>query len=416
VDLSLVAQKLAIAVGLGLLVGLQRERVRSPVAGIRTFALITVLGTICALLASPFGGWIVGVGAVAVAAMLVVGNMALRRTRPSDPGMTTEVAALLMYGVGAYLVVGHAAIAVAVGGGVAVLLHWKAPLHQFVARIGETDVTGIMRFVLVALVIYPVLPDQAYGPYQVLNPQQIWQMVVLIVGISLGGYVAYKLLGQRAGAVAAGILGGLVSSTATTVSYARHTRQAETGLGLAATVVVIASAMAYARILTEIAVVAPSVFWQMAPPLAAMLVAMAAIAAAMFFLARGQSAETLSQENPAELLPAMIFAVLFALVTLGTEAARDYLGAGGMYGVALLSGLHDVDAITLSTARFVRQQKFDANTGWRLILAASLSNVAMKGVLAAALGQRRLFWWVAAPFAAALAVGLAIMAFWPHGG
>ncbi|MBI1901993.1 MAG: MgtC/SapB family protein, partial [Planctomycetia bacterium] len=197
-ELSLVAQKLAIAVGLGLLVGLQRERVRSPVAGIRTFALITVLGTISALLAAPFGGWIVGLGAVAVAAMLVVGNLALRRTRHIDPGMTTEVAALLMYGVGAYLVVGHAAIAVAVGGGVALLLHWKAPLHEFVARIGETDVTAIMRFVLVALVIYPVLPDQAYGPYQVLNPKQVWQMVVLIVGISLGGYVAYKLLGQKA--------------------------------------------------------------------------------------------------------------------------------------------------------------------------------------------------------------------------
>ncbi|MBI1901229.1 MAG: DUF4010 domain-containing protein, partial [Planctomycetia bacterium] len=206
------------------------------------------------------------------------------------------------------------------------------------------------------------------------------------------------------------------SSTATTVSYARHTRQAASGLRLAAMVVVIASAMAFARVLTEIAVVAPSTFWQMAPPLAAMLVAMAAIAAAMFFFARGQSAETLAQGNPAELLPAMIFAVLFALVTLGTEAAREYLGAGGMYGVAILSGLHDVDAITLSTARFVRQQKFDADTGWRLILAACLSNLAMKGLLAAVLGQRRFLWWVAVPFAAALAVGLAIMAFWPHVG
>jgi uncharacterized membrane protein (DUF4010 family) len=102
-----------------------------------------------------------------------------------------------MYGVGAYVVVGHAAVAIAVGGGVALLLHWKAPLHEFVARIGETDVKAIMRFVLVALVIYPVLPDEGYAPYGVLNPQQIWLMVVLIVSIGLGGYVASKLFGQR---------------------------------------------------------------------------------------------------------------------------------------------------------------------------------------------------------------------------
>jgi hypothetical protein len=179
-DLSLVAEKLAIALGLGLLVGLQRERAQSPLAGIRTFALITVLGAVCTLLGLTFGGWIVALGMIAVAAMLVVGNLARGKAEEVEPGVTTEMAALLMYGVGAYVVVGHTAVAIAVGGAAALLLHWKAPLHEFVARIGETDVKAIMRFVLVELVIYPVLPDEAYGPYRVLNPQQIWLMVVLI--------------------------------------------------------------------------------------------------------------------------------------------------------------------------------------------------------------------------------------------
>jgi uncharacterized membrane protein (DUF4010 family) len=137
VELSLVAQKVAIALGLGLLVGLHRERVQSPLAGIRTFALITVLGTVCALLGLTFGGWIVGLGWIALAAMLVVGNLAQGKAEDVEPGVTTEMAALLMYGVGAYLVVGHAAVAIAIGGGVALLLHWKAPMHAFVARIGE---------------------------------------------------------------------------------------------------------------------------------------------------------------------------------------------------------------------------------------------------------------------------------------
>ena len=265
VELPLVAEKLAIALGLGLLVGLQRERVQSPLAGIRTFALITVLGTVCALLGQPFGGWIVGLGAIALAAMLVVGNLAKGKAGEVEPGVTTETAALLMYGVGAYLVVGHAAVAIAIGGGVALLLHWKAPMHAFVARIGEDDVKAIMRFVLIALVIYPVLPDQTFGPYDVLNPQQIWLMVVLFVGIGLSGYVAYKLFGQRSGAALAGLLGGLISSTATTVSCARRTREDRKAIPVATLTIVVASAAVFPRVLAEMAVVAPNTFWRAVP-------------------------------------------------------------------------------------------------------------------------------------------------------
>jgi uncharacterized membrane protein (DUF4010 family) len=440
-DLSLVAQKVAIALGLGLLVGLQRERVQSPLAGIRTFALITVLGAVCALLGLTFGGWIVGLGALAVAAMLVVGNLAHGKAEEVEPGVTTEIAALVMYGVGAYLVVGHAAVAIAVGGGVALLLHWKAPLHEFVGRIGETDVKAIMRFVLVALVIYPVLPDQGYGPNGVLNPQQVWLMVVLIVGIGLGGYLAYKLFGQRAGAVLAGTLGGLISSTATTVSYARRSCQGQEGVSVAALVIVIASASAFARVLAEVAVVAPNTFRRTAPPLAAMLAWMALIAAGTYSLTRRKIAEPVAEGspmiltttqgkgpasvsevntpahvNPAELKPALIFAGLYALVLLGAGAARDYFGARGLYALAVVSGLHDLDAITLSTARFVEQGQVEAHLGWRLILAASLSNLVLKGAAAAVLGERRLWKWVAMPYAAALVGGVALLLLWPGWG
>jgi uncharacterized membrane protein (DUF4010 family) len=441
VELPLVAQKVAIALGLGLLVGLQRERVQSPLAGIRTFALITVLGTVCALLGLTFGGWIVAGGGIAVASMLVVGNLVQGKAEEVEPGVTTEMAALLMYGVGAYLVVGHTAVAVAIGGGVALLLHWKEPMHAFVARIGEDDIKAIMRFVLVALVIYPVLPDETYGPYRVLNPQQVWLMVVLVVGIGLAGYLAYKLFGQRAGAVLAGILGGLISSTATTVSCARRTRQGRNGVSAAAVTIMVASATVFPRVLAEIAVVAPATFWTAAAPLGIMCGWMAAISAGLCYLAWVRDAEFLAkdwpansgatgsaaaapgamkeeskplpQSNPAELLPALIFGGLYALVLFGAAAAHDYFGPGGLYSVALISGLYDLDAITLSTARLVEQGQVETQLGWRLILAASLSNLVFKGVLVIVLGERSLPKWIALPYGAALLGGTALLFLWP---
>src|SRR5581483_6957399 len=189
-ELALVFEKLGVALGLGLLVGLQRERVQSQLAGIRTFALITVLGALSALVGQALGGWVVGLGGAAVSALVVARNLAQPQAKEAAAGLTTEIAALLMYAVGAYLVVGPTSAGIALGGGVALLLHLKEPLHAFVARIGEADIKAIMQFVLLALVIWPVLPDQDYGPYGALNPHDIWLMVVLIVGISLAGYVA----------------------------------------------------------------------------------------------------------------------------------------------------------------------------------------------------------------------------------
>jgi uncharacterized membrane protein (DUF4010 family) len=412
-DLAVTFQKLGIALGLGLLVGLQREYAVSQLAGIRTFPVITVFGAVCALLGQEFGGWVVGLGAVALAALVVVGNVAKMRAGDNDPGLTTEVAVLLMYGVGAYLVVGHAPVAVAVGGGLAVLLSWKEPLHGFVKRIGPADIRAVMQFALVTLVILPVLPDQSYGPYGAFNPYRSWLMVVLIVGISLGGYVAYKLFGQQTGALLGGVLGGLISSTATTVSYARRVRGAPETAVLGAAVVVIASAVAFARVVAEVAVVAPDRFRRMAPPLAAMGVWVALLAVGAYFRARRAPADMPPQSNPAELSSALIFGGLFALVTLASAAARDAFGTRGLYGVAVLSGLHDLDAITLSTAQSVDRGEVEPSTGWRVVLVAALSNLLVKALVAGLLGSRRLLAWVATLFGGAAAGGAALLLLWP---
>jgi uncharacterized membrane protein (DUF4010 family) len=414
-DLAVVFEKVALALGLGLLVGMQRESVRSQLAGIRTFALITVLGAICSLLSLTFGGWIVALGALAVGALLVAGNLVQRKTRKADPGLTTEMAALVMYALGAYLVVGHAAVALALGGGTAVLLHWKQPLHQFIGRIGQDDFKAIMQFVLIAMVIWPVLPDETFGPYHVLNPHKIWFMVVLIVGISLSGYVVQKWLGAQAGSVIGGVLGGLISSTATTVSYARRASAAETSTNLLALILMIATTTAGARILIEIAVVAPGAFTLLALPLVLHLAWMAGLSAVAYFLAQSEKIELPAHQNPAELMSALIFGGLYALVILAVAAVKDWVGDRGLYVVAILSGLHDLDAITLSTAQLVNEEQLGADLGWRLILVATLSNLTVKTGIVAALGSRSLLYRIALLFGAALLGGLALLMLWPSG-
>jgi len=404
--------QLAISLLLGLLIGLQRQRTESTLAGIRTFPLIAVFGTLCAWLAADYGGWIIAAGFLALAALLVVGNFVQAKGGDTDAGLTTEVAALLLFGVGAYLVIGQMAVAVALGGAIALLLHYKELLHGFAARIGGRDVTAIMQFVLVTLVILPVLPNRAYDPYAVLNPFQIWLMVVLIVGIGLAGYVAYKIFGTKVGTVLGGLLGGLISSTATTLSYARRTTAAPSSGALAALVIMIAAGTVFLRVLAEIAVVAPGQFTEIAPPLVAMLAACAVIASFMFRHTRDHDGEMPHQDNPADLRSAIIFGGLYALIIFAVAAAKDEFGVGGLYTVAVLSGLTDMDAITLSTAQLAHQGRLDAGTGWRLILVASMANLLFKCGLVTVLGSRELRRHAVVLFGAALAAGGAILWLW----
>jgi len=405
--------QLAVALGLGLLVGLQRERMDSAIAGIRTFALITVLGTVMAQLGQSFGGWVVAVGLAASAVLVVSGNLARLPKGEADPGQTTELTALVMYGVGALVVMGPMGVPVVLAGAVAVLLQFKEELHRFAGRLGERDLKAIMQFVLVALVILPVLPDRSFGPYGGLNPYQIWWMVVLIVGLSLAGYVAYKLFGAKAGAALSGVLGGLISSTATTVSYARRTRESPESARLATMVVVIASTVVYGRLLVEIAAVAPRSFPALASPIAVMLGISVLLSIGAWLVSRGREAEPLTQGNPAEMKSALTFGALYALILLAVAFARDRFGTAGLYAVAGLSGLTDMDAITLSTARLVDSGKLAAGDGWRAILLASFSNLLFKAGIVAALGTWRLFGRIALFFGLALAGGGVVWWLWP---
>jgi uncharacterized membrane protein (DUF4010 family) len=411
-DITVVVS-LALALGLGLLVGLQREWSAHHVTGIRTFTLITVLGTLLGLLSQTIGVWLLVAGLFAVVVVVAVGTVLSFVGRQEELGLTTEVAALVMYAVGVALAYGQTELGLIVGGGVAVLLQWKQPLHTLVGRFGEADIRAIFNLVLIALVILPVLPNRAYGPYGVLNPFEIWLMVVLIVGISLGGYIAYKFFGARAGTLLGGVLGGLISSTATTVSYARRTRHTAEAVGLAAFVIVIASTIVFGRVIFEIAVVAPELLSTVAPPLVAVMLVMGALAAVLFWTRGGDAQQVPLDEDPLELKAAVLFGLLYAAILFAVAAGQQWFGDRGLYVVATLSGLTDMDAITLSTAQLIKRGELDVGTGWRMILLASLSNLVFKGAAVAVLGHPRLLQRVSLAFGIVLLCGLLLLALWP---
>ncbi|MEP7274085.1 MAG: MgtC/SapB family protein [Acidobacteriota bacterium] len=405
--------KLGIALGLGLLVGIEREHVSKRLGGIRTFPMVTILGALSALLAQFFGGWMVAAGLIVLGGLIVMGNLGEMSDGTLRPGLTTEVAMLLMFTIGAYLMVGSRELAVALGSGVAILLHFKGQLHGLAKRLGENDLKAMMQFALISFIILPVLPDRTYGPYAVLNPRTTWLMVVLIVGIGLTGYVAYKFFGSKAGLVLGGILGGLVSSTATTVSYARRTAETPALAGVAAVVIGTASTILYIRILVEIATVAPGFLRAAAPPIIAIGLLLALGTLGLWFWVRRERDTVPAQQNPSEIKSAIIFGLIYAAVIFTVAAVKETFGGRGLFVVAILSGLTDVDAITLSVSQLVHSERLSASDGWRLIVSASLSNLAFKGGIASVLAGKALLRRIVVPFSAVLIGGIAILILWP---
>lgn len=404
---------LAIAIGLGLVVGLQRQWADEEVAGARTFAIITLLGALSSMLAQEFGGWIVAVALIAVTSALMMGNVVQLGTDGANPGMTTEVAGIAMFMVGALLPLGQRPVAVVAAGVVAVLLQWKQPLHAFVDKLSQADIQAAMRLALIGLVILPILPDRGFGPYQVINPYQIWTMVVLIVGISLAAHLAHLALGDKVGTVLAGILGGLISSTATTVGYARQTREQPRIAGVAAVVIVIAATVVIGRVLLEIAVVAPGLFGSTAPPLIALGLFMGLVSFGAFRLMSRELAERPDREPPSNLRAAIVFGLLYGAVLFAVAAAKEQFGDAGLYAVAALSGLTDMDAITLSTAQLMKDGRVSVDIGWRLIMVGAVSNLTFKAAAVAVLGSRRLAGRIALLFGMTLVGAALLFVFWP---
>ena len=369
-------KSLGTALALGLLVGLQNR-----VAGIRTFALLSIFGALVGLLGIVYGGLVVAAALVAFAAVVVAGTLAEWKSKDADSGLTTEMAMLVMFAVGMITVLGHRLVAVSMAGTVMVLLQSKKPLHRMVRRIGEDDLREIARLVLAALVILPLLPNREMGYLEVLNPFAIWFMVVLIVGISLAAYLVGEFFGGAQGAAMAGLLGGLISSTATTASLARRSR-APTSCGLTlAAITLMASAVVFIRVVLEVAITAPAQWRIMLPPLLVMVGWIGLVAAVTHYYACRCGRFTAEDQPPSELKSAVLFGLLYAVV---------------LFVVAAVSTSH-----------------LEASTAWRLILLGGLANVVFKMGLVLVLGVRRFIILTLTGLGGALLGGMIILWMWP---
>ncbi len=440
-ETSLLFEQLGLALLLGLLVGLQREHAASGLVGMRSFALITLFGAVAGQLGASYGGWVVAAGLVGVVGVLSFAHLLYLKTPPPSRGLgsetpaapqssqksldgtkvrngvgiTTDVAALVMYGVGNLLVVAPLAVGVAVGATVAILLQFKLELHSIARKLGDEDLKAIMQFALITCIILPVLPREPLDPYGVLSAFETWLFVVLIVGINLGGYIAYKFLGQRAGVLLGGLLGGAVSSTATTFSYSRLARISPPLANSAAVVIMIASTVIYGRILVLVGLIAPEMLTSVAPPLLILALASSLAVLAIWRWWPRETAEMPKLDNPTQLRSAIVLGLTYAVVIVALAAVREWLGQShmqAMYGIAGLSGLTDVDAITLSTARMSKTDPNLAAEGWRLIVVATLSNLLFKSAVAGLVGGRALLRQLAPLFAVPLVASVLLLALW----
>jgi uncharacterized membrane protein (DUF4010 family) len=395
----------AVSAVIGLLVGTERERKPTAKAGVRTFALIAVLGTACALLAQSFDSpWMLPVGLALVGLTLAGSYLVDPATRAEDSGTTTVVAAVLVFVLGALNYQGERTLAVALGIGTTALLYFKTELEGVATRLTPTDIRSMLQFGAVSAIVLPLLPDRSYGPYGVLNPFHIWLMVVLIAGVSLAGYVAWRLTLERKGLLLTGLLGGVVSSTATTFAYARHARDATHTPSATMTVILLANTAMLTRVLLLALVIAPAVLPLLAMTLGPALLLTAPALGWHFSRAGGETGETADgMQNPTQFGMALMFAGFYALILLLAAWLSDVFGSGGLFALSFISGLTDVDAITLSSSRLATQGNIGLEDAATAISLAVAANVLFKAGVSVVVGGRALGRAAAMAFALPLA-------------
>ena len=390
-------RRLAVALAIGLLIGLERgwhsrdlgEGQR--IAGIRTFGLIGLLGGLSATLAEDFGHLIISAGLLATAIAFGIAQWRDPR-QESDVSITTNIAALVAYGLGALAGMGAMLTAAAASVVTALLLSVKTELHSVVERIERAELLATIRLLLISVVVLPVLPDRGFGPWNALNPYQLWWMVVLVAGISYVGYFTNRIIGEQRGILITGVLGGLVSSTATIISLSRHARHRAADTDLAIAGMLAATATMFPRTIIVASVFEPRLMAILAPPLLSASV-IAAGAAALFARRTGpvdngpQTAA--SPENPLDLKTALQITLILAPVMLLTRALKEWSGDVGLYGVAALSGMIDIDAITLSLSTMAAEASTPVQVAATSIVLACIVNTIVKPAIAVALGGWR---------------------------
>ncbi len=358
------AARLAVAGLIGLAVGIEREwsgHASGPgarFAGVRTFLLIGLLGGVSGFLAAQ--GW------VPLAVVLLLGGAALavtayasvaRRDVPEAVDGTTEAAALLVLALGAAAALGHVRLAAGMAAVMVLALREKSAIQGFVRRIGEVELRAVFQFAVLALVLLPILPEGPFGPLGGIRPRSLWVVVLLVSGLNVAGYLAGRFVGERRGSVVAGLLGGLVSSTAVALSFSRASRERDaSGPSLAAGVVA-ACTVLVPRLIVLSLILQPSLAWPVARVLGPSF--LVGVALLVYHLrarhgARDDAAPP-ATSNPLRLGSALLMAVGFQLTLMLMVLASERLGERGVLATSAVLGLTDMDALTVSLTRLASE-------------------------------------------------------------
>lgn len=402
--------RLLITLGIGLLIGLEREYAKRVVdkeeqfAGVRTYPLIALLGFLSALLAERHGAAFLVAGFAGLFAMVVASYVMMARA--ASFGITTELAGIIAFLLGALVFADHILLATTITVLVVSLLTLKVRLHTFIATLSPADIRAFIQFTIISALVLPFLPRGGFGPRGVWDLHEIWTMVILVTGISLAGYLLVKLFGSRKGTLFEGLIGGLVSSTAVTLSLSRrsHTGTAA-AKRLAAVGIVASTAVLYPRILLEIGVVDRNLALYVLPSILG-ITATAVLAAVLLWRRadhRTDEPATLRVTNPLNFAVALQFGAVYMLVQWLMMLATAHYPEQGLYAGALLFGATDMDAITLSIAH--KGELPEAQRAAAILL-ATVSNTVMKFALVLLFGDRSIRQGVGIGFGAILATTL----------
>ena len=415
-DPTNLALRFAVAIGLGILLGLERERTKGGDggAGVRTFALIALSGAIAGFLGSQLDLVWMAMGLFAAVGALVVA-MYVVTARRGDIGVTTEVSALLAFVLGLLCSYGQLQLASWIAVAMALLLALKDWLHQLARRINSTDVEATLKFSIVTLIVLPLVPDVNYGPapLDVINPYKIWLMVVLISALNFSSYLLIKVVGAEHGIGLAGLLGGLASSTAVTLGFSQRSRQE----GEDASALALGILLAWTVMFFRVAIMTSLLYWKLGREIAwAMGLLCVASLAACYWLwqrnRRRERGEVKPGSNPFELDAAIQFGLLFGVILLVSKAAQVYLGDAGLYLAAAVAGLTDVDAITLAMINLASGDASSLQVAARAVVIAVMANTLTKCGMAIGLGSaelRRIIWPIAVLLLGTGAVGAGLL-------
>lgn len=409
-ELQVLFHRFGIALALGLFIGVEREMEKAGTfAGIRTFPLISMLGCLAAMLNDLFIPWIFVATFVILAGFVISAYFFIGSA--NAPGITTEISSLLAFLFGALVWWHMTGLASALAVVTVLLLAAKRPLEGLAQRIGQRDLNAALQFAVITLIIFPVLPDKTYGPLNVINFHDIWLFVVLIAGLNLIGYVLIKSLGSQQGIGLAGLIGGIGSSTALAISFSRRSRS-EVGLGIEFSFgIILAATVMFIRVLVLTFSINASLGKMLVLPVASAFIAGLLGCFYLWFSqikrkAREGGTATVAITNPLDLWQAIQFGVLFGVIIFIAKAAQVFLGTAGVYLSSFLTGLTDVDAITLSLAK-LEGSTIAMHVAAHGIILAALTNTGVKALITAA-GSPQLRRHALPIFAIMLGVGLAV--------